>query len=138
MSPEKRMKGHCVLTQSVVNEAMSSWLLFVVSRAGLHQPPAGLIYSNGSPTSLSKHQTGHLAMLADRLQNKFYCKQRYHLGKCSPITQRTVTITQKLRHQKRQIASFLNRKERYGFSKQRYDNASLAKALPVYNIPSEV
>ena len=73
MSPEKRMKGHCVLTQSVVNEAMSSWLLFVVSRAGLHQPPAGLIYSNGSPTSLSKHQTGrHLAMLADRLQNKFY------------------------------------------------------------------
>ena len=79
MSPEKRMKGHCVLTQSVVNEAMSSWLLFVVSRAGLHQPPAGLIYSNGSPTSLSKHQTGHLAMLADRLQNKFYCKQRYHL-----------------------------------------------------------
>ena len=22
MSPEKRMKGHCVLTQSVVNEAM--------------------------------------------------------------------------------------------------------------------
>ena len=122
MSPEKRMKGHCVLTQSVVNEAMSSWLLFVVSRAGLHQPPAGLIYSNGSPTSLSKHQTGHLAMLADRLQNKFYCKQRYHLDKCSPITQRTVTITQKLRHQKRQIASFLNRKERYSFSKERYDN----------------
>ena len=81
------MKGHCVLTQSVVNEAMSSWLLFVVSRAGLRQPLAGLIYSTGSPTSLSKRQTGHLAMLADRLQNKFYCKQRYHLGKCNPITQ---------------------------------------------------
>ena len=42
MSPEKLMKGHCVLTQSVVNEAMSSWLLFVVSQAGLCQPPAGL------------------------------------------------------------------------------------------------
>ena len=39
MSPEKWMKGYCVLTQSVVNEAISSWLLFVVSKAGLHQPP---------------------------------------------------------------------------------------------------